>query len=68
MVLPNFVKNDLFFIFAKPKNFMCLAYVVKKFKFWRPRFNGDPILVHQIILNFMFLLNLLTLKTLCVQL
>ena len=61
-------KFYLFFIFANPKTFMCLACVVRKFDFWRPYLRGTPILVLQIVLNFMFLLNLLTLKTLYVQL
>ena len=47
---------------------MCLARAVTKFDFWRPIYGGPSILVLQIVLNFMFLLNLLTLKTLSVQL
>ena len=47
---------------------MCLARVVRKFDFWQPHLSGTPILVLQVVLNFMFLLNLLTLKTICVQL
>ena len=37
MVPPNFVKLYLFFMFANPENFMCLARVVKNLEFWQPR-------------------------------
>ena len=39
-VPPKFVKLYLFFIFENPENFMCLAYVVKKFEFKWPRLRG----------------------------
>ena len=68
LICPNFVKFYLFFMFLNPKNFMCLACVVRKFDFWRPHLRRTPILVLQIVLNFMFLINLLTLKTLYFQL
>ena len=42
LIPPNFVKVYFFFIFAYPENFMCLAWVVKKFQFWRPRLRGIP--------------------------
>ena len=42
---------------------MCLARVVRKLDFWRPHLRGTPVLVLQIVLNFVFLLNLLILKT-----
>ena len=39
---PNFVKFYLFFILVYAENFMRLAWVVKKFEFWRPCFWGNP--------------------------
>ena len=54
--------------FAYPENFMGLACVVEKFDFWQPHARGTPILVFQIVLKFMFLVNLHTLKSVCVQL
>ena len=42
LVPPNLVKFFLFFIFASPENFMCLACVVKKFEFWLPCLEGTP--------------------------
>ena len=42
LISPNFVKFYLFFIFVNPKNFMCLAYVVRKFDFWQPHLRGNP--------------------------
>ena len=42
LVLPNFAKFYLFFIFAYPENFMCLARVVKNLEFWQPRLRGTP--------------------------
>ena len=49
LVPPNFVKFHLFFIFAYPKNFMCLALMVKKLLFWWSHLMETPILV---FLNF----------------
>ena len=46
----NFVKFYLFFILDYAKNFICLTSVVKKFKFWRPRFEGNPLVL--VSLNF----------------
>ena len=63
LVSPNFVKFYLFFIFANPENFMCLASVVKKFEFWLPRLEGTPNLVPP---NFISSLYLLILKISCV--
>ena len=42
LVSPDLVKFYIFFIFAKPENFMYLASVVKKFEFWRSRLRGIP--------------------------
>ena len=39
---PIFFKFFHFFVFAYPKNFMCLAWVVKKLEFWRPCLRGIP--------------------------
>ena len=50
-------------MFPNPNNFMCLARVVRKFDFWQPHLRGTPILVPQIVSNFVFLLYLLTSKT-----
>ena len=36
LILSNFVKFYLFFIFANRENSMCLPSVVKEFEFWRP--------------------------------
>ena len=42
LIPQNFVKFDLFVIFAYSENFVCLAYVVKKFEFFPPRLRGTP--------------------------
>ena len=42
MVTLNFVIFYIFFIFASPENFMCLACVVKKFEFRRPHLKMTP--------------------------
>ena len=68
LIYPNFVKFYLFFIYANPKNFTCLAFVVGMFDFWQSYLRGTPILEPQILANFTILLDLLTLKTSCVQL
>ena len=52
LVLPNFVKFYLIFVFAYPKNFMCLARVVKKLEFWRPCLRGTPILIYPNFVKF----------------
>ena len=46
----------LFFIFAYPENFMCLARVVKKFEFFAPPFGGPTILVPPNLSNFIIFL------------
>ena len=42
LVPPSFVNCYLFFMFAYPENFMCLAWVVKKLEFWWPCLRGTP--------------------------
>ena len=45
MLVPNFVKFNLFFIFAYSENFMCLSCMVKKLEIWLSRLRGTPILI-----------------------
>ena len=46
------VWGKLFFIFAYPKNVMCLACVVKKFEFGESRWGNLPFWYPQILSNF----------------
>ena len=40
---PNCFKFCFFFMFTYLKNFMCPALQVKKIKFWRSLFGGNPL-------------------------
>ena len=65
-ILSYFI-SSLYWAYAE--NFKCLASVVERFGFWRPRFAGkNPILVPLLWLNFIFLLYLLISNILCFQL
>ena len=67
--IPNVVKCYLFLTLANAENFMCLASVVKKFEFWRPRFGGNPhFSTPKLWSNFVLFLYLLTSNTSCFQL